>query len=99
MLSPPARVRVAGGTDFDAIQDRLVEEAERLAEEARRRKAGQRVPRTEDKFQPFNVKEYSADGQLEQIDLPPSPNRYAYMMYLRYARPSAWSESVRVNGV
>ena len=97
MLSPPARVRVAGGTDFDAIQDRLVEEAERLAEEARRRKAGQRVPRTEDKFQPFNVKEYSADGQLEQIDLPPSPNRYAYMMYLRYARPSAWSESVRVN--
>jgi len=67
---------MSGGTDFDAIQDRLVEEAERLAEEARRRKAGQRVPRTEDKFQPFNVKEYSADGQLEQIDLPPSPNRY-----------------------
>ena len=96
MLVPPARRRITAGTDFDTMQERFGEEAERLAEIARLEEEGRRPPETEDEFQPFHVAEYSTDGKLEQIELPPSPSRYAYMQYLRYARPSAWSESVRV---
>ena len=97
MLVPPARIRITAGTDFDTMQEQFEEEAERLAEIVRLEEEGRRPPQTEDEFQPFHVAEYSAEGELEQIELPPSPSRYAYMQYLRYARPSAWSESVRVN--
>ena len=97
MLTPNARRRSAGGTGFDAMQDQFEKAAKRLAEIARFKKEGRRPPPTEDEFKPIHVVEYSADGKLEQIELPPSPSRYAYMQYLRYARPSAWSESVRVN--
>ena len=96
MLTPNARRRSAGGTGFDAMQDQFEKAAKRLAEIARFKKEGRRPPPTEDEFKPIHVVEYSADGKLEQIELPPSPSRYAYMQYLRYARPSAWSESVRV---
>ena len=97
MLVPPARIRITAGTDFDTMQEQFEEEAERLAEIVRLEEEGRRPTQTEDEFQPFHVAEYSAEGELEQIELPPSPSRYAYMQYLRYARPSAWSESVRVN--
>jgi len=86
MLVPPARIRVSAGTDFNTMQQQLEEESQRIA----KAEGGK-------EFKPFHVAEYSADGQLEQIELPPSPSRYAYMVYLRYARPSAWSESVRVS--
>ena len=87
MLVPPARARKNAGTGFDAMQDRLAEEARRLA----------KGDEGDEGFEPFRVAEYSADGRnLEQIELPPSPGRYAYMQYLRYARPSAWSETVSV---
>ena len=92
MLVPGARQRISACTDLDAMQDRLQKEAQRLKEE------GVRPRRQEDGFQPFQVAEYTADGKLEQIELPPSPSRYAYIQYLRYARPSAWSETVRVDG-
>ena len=48
--------------------------------------------------EPLYVAEYSKEGELEQIKLPPSKFRYAYTQYLRFARPSAWSEPVRVQG-
>ena len=86
MLIPSARSRIAGGADFEIMLDQLEEVARRLA-------SGNNGG---DKFQPFHVAEYSSDGNLEQIELPPSPSGYAYMQYLRYARPSAWSESVQV---
>jgi len=92
MLVPPARIRISQGTDLDTMQERLEAETQRLAKVAR----GDGGDKDGNEFQPFHVGEYSADGQLEQIELPPSPGRYAYMQYLRYARPSAWSESVRV---
>ena len=93
MLAPNARRRIAGGTSFDAMQAQFEKAAKRLAE---LKKEGRRPPPAEDEFEPFHVVEYSAAGDLEQVELPPSPSRYAYMQYLRYARPSAWSESVRV---
>ena len=49
-----------------------------------------------DPVEPIHVAEISDAGQIEQIKLPPSANRYAYSQYLRFARPSAWSEPVRV---
>ncbi len=91
MLTPAARMRTAAGTDFDVMQEQLREDARRLAESGG---AGSR--RQTAMLPSFYVSEYAAGGQLEQIELPPSPSRYAYMQYLRYARPSAWSESVRV---
>ena len=47
-------------------------------------------------MEPFYVSEFSEAGKLEKINLPTSPSRFAYTRYLRFARPSAWSESVRV---
>jgi len=45
---------------------------------------------------PFHVFELSEAGEFEKIHLPPSKRKYAYMQYLRFARPSPWSEPVRV---
>ena len=48
--------------------------------------------------EPFQVAEFTKDGQLEPVQLPPSASNYAYVQYLRFARPSPWSESVKVGG-
>ena len=52
--------------------------------------------RSDKPMEPFYVSEFSEAGELEKINLPVSPRRYAFMQYLRFARPSAWSEPVRV---
>ena len=48
--------------------------------------------------EPLEVAEFSEAGELELVKLPPSTVNYAYTQYLRFARPSAWSEPVRVKG-
>ena len=56
----------------------------------------EKMVKSEEPMKSFHVSEYSKTGELEQVKLPPSPNRYAYIQYLRFARPSAWSDPVRV---
>ena len=82
MLSPAARKRVAAAFP-------------RVDNEADMRTMGQMLFSPE-QDKPFYVSEISGTGQLEQVELPPSASRYAYSQYLRFARPSSWSDSVRV---
>ena len=82
MLSPAARKRVAAAFP-------------RVDNEADMRAMGQMLFSPE-QDKPFYVSEISGTGQLEQVELPPSASRYAYSQYLRFARPSSWSDSVRV---
>ena len=82
MLSPPARQRIA------AAFPRVDSEADMKLMEVM-------LERPEE-GKPFHVSELSDAGQLEQIELPSSPSRYAYSQYLRFARPSPWSDPVRV---
>ena len=80
MLQPKVRNRLKAATDLDVMQERLLEAA----------RTGQPLQ------EPFQVAELSKSGEFELIDLPPSPNNYAYIQYLRFARPSPWSEPVKI---
>lgn len=98
MLTPPARKRVTAGTELEVMDEGLQGLAKELAKwEAKKSSSRQNNDKDKPKLAPFHVAEYSDDGQLEQIELPPSPGQYAYIRYLRFARPSAWSETVRVD--
>ena len=82
MLSPSVRIRLKAASDLQMMQERLVQ----VARDGKPLEA------------PFQVAELSKSGELEKVDLPTSTSNYAYIQYLRFARPSPWSEPVRIQG-
>ena len=97
------------GSDLDGKQQEVVQDVQRsmLTPPVRKRLASassldnmeeklEEVAVSNEPMDPFYVSEYTEANKLEQIKLPPSPRKYAYIQYLRFARPSPWSEPVRV---
>ena len=96
MLVPPARKRINAATSMQETQERFEDAARKLHEMTI---SGRDKPDPDKKLMdPLYVAEFTESGELEKIELPPSTANYAYTQYLRFARPSPWSEPVRVTG-
>ena len=94
MLVPRARKRINAAISMQETQERFGEAAIKLHEISI---SGRDKPDPDEKLMdPLYVAEFAESGELEKIELPPSAANYAYTQYLRFARPSPWSETVRV---